>query len=296
MKYIDVLVNLDNYSELTAIQADFSFPNEYYTLSSNDITLTDRCSGFNKTAIAINDSTFKILIFSMQNNIIEGNEGTVLKIRLMSKDAIQNETLTVSLKNVVLSDVKGNNKNTADDKIKAIELRTVISRELNAGWNWLSTSINIAGEEGLEMLKQALGDKAIIIKSQTEFTRYYEDYEMWSGSLKTFDNNNLYKINMQNEHTMTMRGFLTDVSVFIITLHPGWNWISYPLTEEMDLNEIDFGFTPKQGDYIKSIDQFARYYDGYGWSGSLETLKPGEGYIYNNTDTTEKILSYSKKQ
>ncbi len=296
MKYLDVIVNLDNYSNITAMQADFSFPNEYYTLSNNDITLADRCSGFTKTAIATNDSTFKILVFSMQNNIIEGNDGAVLKIRLTRKDDAQNETATVSLKNIILSDVKGNNKNSGGNKIKAIKLMSQHNVELKKGWNWFSTFINIEGEEGFAMLQEALGTNAILIKSQTGFTKYYEDYDAWSGSLKTIDNNNLYKINMQNDYVITVQGLSTDVSNFSLSLLPGWNWISYPLSEEMNLNDIDFGFVPKQGDYIKSRDQFARYYDGYGWSGSLESLKPGEGYIYNNTDTLVKTLSYSKKQ
>lgn len=295
MKYLDVLIDMNNYSEITAVQADFSYPNEHYTLSSSDFSLTDRCSGFSLTAVATNDSTFKIIMFSMNNAIISGNEGSILKIRLTKKDTAENETATVSLKNIILSDIKGNNKDSEGDKIKKIELKTVSTKTLSAGWNWFSTYINMSGAEGFEMLKQALGDNALVIKSQMGFVRYYDEYDMWSGSLTTVDNDNMYKINMKNEHTITMQGFMTDILNFNLTLQSGWNWISYPLNEELNLNDIDFGFTPKQGDYIKSRDQFAKYYEGYGWSGSLEVLKPGEGYIYNNTDGEEKVLKYSKK-
>lgn len=295
MKYLDVLVDMNNYSEITAVQADFSYPNEDYTLMSSDFSLTDRCSGFSLTAVATNDSTFKIIMYSLSNAIISGNEGSIIKIKLTRKDGADNETATVSLKNIILSDVKGNNKDSEGDKIKKIELKTVSTKVLSAGWNWFSTNIDISGEEGFEMLKQTLGDNAFVVKSQMEFVKYYDEYDMWSGSLTTIDNGNMYKINMKNEHTITMQGFLTDALNFNLTLQPGWNWISYPLNEELNLNDIDFGFTPKQGDYIKSRDYFARYYEGYGWSGSLEVLKPGEGYIYNNTDEEEKILKYSKK-
>ena len=508
-KYLDISIDMNNYSEITAIQAEFSYPNEYYTLRNTDITLAERCQGFSLTSVPVNDSTFKIIMFSMNNSIVSGNEGAVFNIRLSRKDDAANETATVSVKNIILSDVKGNNKDSEGDKIKATELiatlypdimnvvavvqidgeelagsgnnvvfelkdsygdgwnrasltvsysdgtpsqnigltsgystkqtitinpdihvtitfnsgsydsecsfsisyengnliyqssgkpsagvvcefdtyatseyspefiklnaycndeyrggnklvyesdygryylyltiygeandiisfklyddatsseldeyqcgtivfepdveigtlnephvfnfmSTVIQeRKLVSGWNWFSTNIDVNGEEGFEMLKRSLGNNAIVIKSQTEFTKYYEEYEMWSGSLETIDNDNLYKINMQNEHTIMMTGVLTDVANFSKTLMPGWNWISYPLDEEMNLNEIDFGFTPKQGDYIKSQEQFSKYYEGYGWSGSLEVLKPGEGYIYNNTDEIEKTLSYSRKK
>ncbi len=297
MKYLDVLVNLDNYSELTAIQADFSFPSEYYTLSNSDVKLTERCSGFSKTAVAVNDSTFKILVFSMSNDIIAGNEGTVLKIRLMRKDGAQNESATVSLKNVVLSDVKGNNKNTGGDKIKAIQLSNTHSKELKEGWNWYSTYIDIEGEEGLNMVQEALAGNAKQIKSHTEFATYYEDVELWDGSLKSIDNNSMYMIKMTMPCTLTISGALTDLSEFSYILRPGWNWLSYPVTTEMSLNDIDLGFTPKDGDFIKSQTQFARYYEEYGcWEGSLTVLKPGEGYKYKNTDSSDKVLTYSLKK
>ena len=38
-RYLDVLVSLNNYSGVTAIQADFSYPKEYYTTSNKNITL-----------------------------------------------------------------------------------------------------------------------------------------------------------------------------------------------------------------------------------------------------------------
>lgn len=297
LKYLDVLVNLDNYSELTAIQADFSFPNEYYTLSNSDVKLTERCSGFSKTAVAVNDSTFKILVFSMSNDIINGNEGAVLKIRLMRKDGAQNENATVSLKNIVLSDVKGNNKNSGGDKIKAIKLLSTHSKELKEGWNWYSTYIDIEGEEGLNMVLEALGGNAKQIKSHTEFATYYEDVELWDGSLKSIDNNSLYMIKISTPCTMTISGTLTDLSEFTYVLRPGWNWLGYPVTTEMSLNDIDLGFTPKDGDFIKSQTQFARYYEEYGcWDGSLTVLKPGEGYKYKNTDSSDKVLTYSLKK
>ena len=135
MKYLDVLIDMNNYSEITAVQADFSYPNEYYTLSSSDFSLTDRCSGFSLTAVATNDSTFKIIMFSMNNAIISGNEGSILKIRLTKKDTAENETATVSVKNIILSDIKGNNKDSEGDKIKKIELLSMHQHALTSGWN-----------------------------------------------------------------------------------------------------------------------------------------------------------------
>jgi hypothetical protein len=176
----------------------------------------ERCSGFSKTAVAVNDNTFKILLFSMSNEIIEGNEGPVLKIRLRRKADATNETATVSMNNVVLSDVKGNNKNSGSIVSKNIELLSNHSIELKQGWNWYSTYIDINGEDGFSVLKDMLGNNAKIIKSQTEFALYYEEQAIWDGSLKSYDNKVFYMINTFNPLTLEMQGVMTDMSNYEI--------------------------------------------------------------------------------
>ena len=132
VKYLDVLVGLNNYSEITAIQADLSYPEDYYIASKNDITLTERCSDFTKTLATVNDTTAKLLIFSMYNDIISGNEGTLCKIRLTRKDDADNQSATVSLKNIILSDVKGNNKDSAGDTSNSIYLMSNLTLDVNS--------------------------------------------------------------------------------------------------------------------------------------------------------------------
>lgn len=292
LEYLDVILNLNNYSELTAIQADFTFQSEYYTLSNSDVTLMERCSGFSKTSVAVNDNTFKILLFSMSNEIIEGNEGPVLKIRLRRKADATNETATVSMNNVVLSDVKGNNKNSGSIVSKNIELLSTHSIELKQGWNWYSTYIDINGEDGFSVLKDMLGNNAKIIKSQTEFALYYEEQAIWDGSLKSYDNKVFYMINTFNPLTLEMQGIMTDMSNYEIIIKPGWNWINYSNNEEKNLNEVDLGFTPTDGDLIKSQTEFAKYYEGFGWDGSLNVMKSGGAYMYYSNDTENNIMSF----
>ena len=296
LDYLDVVVNLNNYSDLTAIQADFTFPGEYYTLSNSDVTLSERCSGFSKAAVAVNENTFKILVFSMSNEIIKGNDGAVFKIRLARKDGATNETATVSISNVVLSDVKGNNKNSGVGMSKTIELMSTHSIELKQGWNWYSTFIDMNGEEGLDALKESLGNNAGIIKSQTEFTLYYADQGIWDGSLKSYDNKIFYMINMLNPMTLEMRGVVTDMSDYEIVIKPGWNWINYSNNEGRTINEVDFGFTPTEGDLIKSQTEFAKYYEGFGWDGSLEFLESGGAYMYYSNDVENNIMSFKNNK
>ena len=64
-----------------------------------------------------------------------------------------------------------------------------------------------------------------------------------------------------------------------ITLMPGWTWISYPNTEAMAINDALAGFTPVQGDIVKSQYASSRYVNGR-WLGGITHFIPGVGYMY----------------
>lgn len=67
----------------------------------------------------------------------------------------------------------------------------------------------------------------------------------------------------------------------VITLQPGWNWISYLLEEEVAVEEALVNLVPADGDIIKSEAWSSIYYSSNGvWEGSLRTMVPGEGYMY----------------
>ena len=77
-----------------------------------------------------------------------------------------------------------------------------------------------------------------------------------------------------------------------ITLNQGWNWISYPYTEPMTISEALSGFTPAEGDILKSqSDGFAQYQNGT-WTDSLTTLVPGQGYHYESVSGIVKSFVF----
>ena len=77
-----------------------------------------------------------------------------------------------------------------------------------------------------------------------------------------------------------------------ITLNQGWNWISYPRSESMSINDALSGFTPMVGDIIVSqTDGSAQYLNGR-WRGNLTTLIPGKGYMYKSVDGTTKSFIF----
>ena len=64
-----------------------------------------------------------------------------------------------------------------------------------------------------------------------------------------------------------------------VELTPGWNWISYPNAEAMQVGEALGGFTPVEGDIIQSQFASSKYINGR-WKGGVTQFLPGSGYMY----------------
>jgi hypothetical protein len=108
-----VAVNMNNYSSITAVQFDFYYPHNYYTLSSSDFHLSSiRCPNHSISTIALNDSVYRVLIFSMQNQNINSNAGDILNINLHPKSTTRQGNYIINAKSIVLSNSLGVNKFT----------------------------------------------------------------------------------------------------------------------------------------------------------------------------------------
>ena len=75
-------------------------------------------------------------------------------------------------------------------------------------------------------------------------------------------------------------------------LQPGWNWIGYPYAESADLETALGDFEPMPNDLIKSYYDLSTYYEGYGWYGDVNELKPGWGYMYFSNRTQPVTLIF----
>ena len=82
-----------------------------------------------------------------------------------------------------------------------------------------------------------------------------------------------------------------------ITLYPGWNWISYPKAEVLDINTALGDFVPVDGDRIKSQFTNSAYYNGY-WRGGVTHFMPGWGYMYysNRTEVVSFVFGEAASQ
>ena len=193
-----------------------------------------------------------------------------------------NETM-----NFIVDDIVGN---VGDPKIFNFTTDYIHKQQLTSNWNWYSTFVDVDGREGFEMMKEGLGEFGIQIKSQSVFSNY--NAGNWNGGLNTVSTGNMYMIKVSEPIELSMSGVIVEPSEFPIVINTNWKWIPYPVQEEMDIASAFAGFTPNDGDIVKSQDGFTQYYQGIGWNGSLNTMMPGQGYMYQNTSGEEKILYY----
>ncbi len=164
------------------------------------------------------------------------------------------------------------------------------TQALKSGWNWYSTYVVNEGTFGLEQLENAVGANGIQIKNQSRFVNKADSN--WYGTMTSTAVEDMYMIYMSETQDVTLEGYEVNPSNYPMTLNTNWKWISYPLSSEMSVEEAFASANPSDGDYIKSQTGFAQYYQELGWNGTLKTMTPGMGYMYQNTSGYEKTFYY----
>ena len=157
---------------------------------------------------------------------------------------------------------------------------------LHTGWNWWSTYLDIT----LDDLETALNGNCESIVCQNTSISYMDGYG-WDGDFDTIDLSKMYKIEVSTDCTLTLNGNVVNPANCTITIKPGANWISFPVSQSMSLNQAFSGFTPTIGDSVKSNSGSATFL-GSSWSGTLKNLDPGKGYIYKSKANTIKTFTF----
>lgn len=171
-------------------------------------------------------------------------------------------------------------------------VNTTQTVDLVAGWNWFSTYLDI----DLAQFEEALGNNGSNITSQNDGFVSYINGIGWTGELDAITPAKMYKVQSASEVSVTISGTPVNPADCTVTLNPGDNWIGYPLSQSMNLNEAFAGANPMNGDKVSSYGEYAQYYNGV-WYGELQVLEPGKGYIYkSNANEVKTFIFASDKQ
>lgn len=169
--------------------------------------------------------------------------------------------------------------------------------ELSEGWNWVS--FYVEADDLLEQLEAGLGENGLMIEGLGGTTENLGD-GFWLGSLDDVgvSLDQMYFVQTSSSCTVTLEGVAANPLEVEITLDPGWNWIGFPCDEEVVILEV-VGFEPEESDMIEGAGGVTEHLgDGF-WLGEIETLVPGQGYMYYSSSADSKTLVFrlaSKKR
>ena len=147
---------------------------------------------------------------------------------------------------------------------------------LKPGWNWWSTYL-----EGITFgqLMEALGNNVTVTPQN-------------GGNISDILPNKMYIIHSEGAITSPISGPMVDASLVEITLNPGDNWIGYPLNTSLPVATALADLSPAENDVIKHYDGTFATYSGGTWHGTLRTLEPGKGYIYQSNASQTKTFVF----
>ena len=161
---------------------------------------------------------------------------------------------------------------------------------LAKGLNWWSTNLDITLADLKSAIVAALGSNGTaIIKSQSTSIVYSNG--MWIPEDMSFDIRDMYKVQVNEACEITLTGVPVNTSEEVLTINPGNNWIGFPSGTSMTLGDAFAGLNPVNGDVVKS-QTGSSVYNGSIWIGSVETLEPGQGYIYQSKATDVKTFTF----
>ena len=146
---------------------------------------------------------------------------------------------------------------------------------LEEGWSWVSH--NLAEAQNPTTI---FGNKVLEIKSQTKSLVKDDKYGL-IGNLKQLLPTEAYKVKMSAKDTReNLTGDAFNAGRNAISLKKGWNWVGYPVNGVAALEEAFAKTIPTEGDLIMAKDGKSAEYTGGSWTGDLENLEPGKGYMY----------------
>lgn len=104
-----------NYTPLVAAQMDIHLPEGAYINNVSDaLENSERLSGLSSTIAKIDDSVYRLVVFSLNNSPIKGNEGSILSIKIDVENPLSLNNKQVVVDNIMLSDISGKNYSSVE--------------------------------------------------------------------------------------------------------------------------------------------------------------------------------------
>lgn len=165
--------------------------------------------------------------------------------------------------------------------------------ELKEGYNWVSFYVEGDPVEMLGALQESLNEHGLTIEG-TAGINYNLGDGYWWGDLDEIGitSTEMYLIEVDADCTIELPGLPCDPTTTGVAIEYGYNWISFPNSEEVEVNTALEGFEAGEEDMIEGPDGMIYYLgDGYWW-GDFETFVPGQGYLYYYSGSETQTLYF----
>ena len=179
----------------------------------------------------------------------------------------------------------GNNDVSAVKEFNYTLKKSDMDIAMAEGWTWMSHSF----ADG--MTAADLASDAAVERVKTQTKELVRDPQLGLiGTLSTLEASESYKVETSAATVARRVSGVAWNPATLITLNSGWNWLGYPAEQTMTLDEAFATAAVEKLDVVVGQDGFAQY-DGEHWVGTLTTLMPGKGYMYQSQ--SEKKVSYN---
>ena len=175
---------------------------------------------------------------------------------------------------------------------------------LNAGWNWISTHLNLQPETAaLNTVMTAAepwseGDR-IKNPASKQFSTYSEASDIFAGTLAAWDYTQMYMAYTAKGNTLRLSGDQLAETDKHITLRGDAQWNAFPCLFEQATSVTealaDYYDNASPGDLLKAHDRFAVFSTDKKWEGDLKTIRPGEGYLFRRMALGTVTVNFYEK-
>lgn len=182
--------------------------------------------------------------------------------------------------------------NGDDDISETVEFNYTLKRsdmdfQMPEGWTWMSHNFETA------LTPDAIAGDANVSRILSQTQEVIRDPQLGMvGTLRELSASESYKVQTSSA---TSRVRLSDVAwnpATPIALTSGWNWLGYPLSQTMSVDEAFADTQAETLDIVVGQNGFAQF-DGASWVGTLETMSPGMGYMYQSQTGNNVVYNTS---
>jgi len=167
---------------------------------------------------------------------------------------------------------------------------------LPRGWTWMSMYVQPESTAIGDILPKDPSQLMSYqnIKSKTAFASVASNGSAVKGSLAGMEPGQMYKIQVSADTSLDIYGKAIDVTQQEQTIRKGYNWIGTVSGSVMSPDEAFADLQPEVGDMVKSRRAYAMFGSRGTWEGILESIVPGEGYVYLSKADHDKTFHYPR--